>query len=63
MFLLQIVPANSNTETVTDEAIQLHYGKDPVMAFIRKSDGSIRDFRLSEFPVAEKLEKFMEDVK
>jgi len=51
-------------ETMTDEAIQTHYGRDTVMANVRRrTDGKIIEYKLSDFPVAEKLEKFMEDVK
>ncbi len=49
-------------ETMTDEAIQTHYGKDTVMATARRNNGVV-EYKLSDFPVAEKLEKFMEDVK
>ena len=58
-----MISANTNTENVTDEAIQLHYGRDTVMAAITHADGTVKEFRLSDFKVAEKLEKFMEDVK
>ena len=55
--------ANVN-ETMTDEAIQTHYGRDTVMATVKRmADGKIIEYKLSDFPVAEKLEKFMEDVK
>lgn len=48
---------------MTDEAIQTHYGRDTVMATVKRmSDGKIIEYKLSDFPVAEKLEKFMEDV-
>ena len=51
-------------ETMTDEAIQGHYGKDNVMAHVKRiSDGKVIEYKLSDFPVSEKLEKFMEDVK
>lgn len=49
-------------EAVTDEAIQSHYGLDTVMATLTKG-GVNQEFKLSNVPVAEKLEKFMEDVK
>ena len=55
--------ANANTDNVTDEAIQLQYGPDSIMATMRKNDGPDMEFRLVDFPVAEKLGKFMEDVK
>jgi hypothetical protein len=49
---------------MTDEAIQGHYGKDNVMAHVKRiSDGKLIEYKLSDFPVSEKLEKFMEDVK
>ena len=53
--------ANIN-ETVTDEAIQSHYGPETVMAVVRRA-GVETEYKLSNVPVAEKLEKFMEDVK
>ena len=54
--------ANIN-ETMTDEAILTHYGKETVMATVTKSDGTVSKYKLSDFPGGEKLEKFMEDVK
>jgi len=61
--ILVNTPAPIN-ETMTDEAIQTHYGRDTVMAAVKRiSDGKIVEYKLSDFPVAEKLEKFMEDVK
>jgi len=61
--ILVNTPAPIN-ETMTDEAIQTHYGRDTVMAAVKRiSDGRIVEYKLSDFPVAEKLEKFMEDVK
>lgn len=49
---------------MTDEAIQTHYGRDTVMATVRRqADAKVIEYKLSDFPVAEKLEKFMEDVK
>merc|ERR1712223_1998349 len=61
--ILVNTPAPIN-ETMTDEAIQTHYGRDTVMATVKRmSDGKIIEYKLSDFPVAEKLEKFMEDVK
>lgn len=61
--ILVNTPAPQN-ETMTDEAIQGHYGKDNVMAHVKRiSDGKVIEYKLSDFPVSEKLEKFMEDVK
>lgn len=48
---------------MTDEAILTHYGKDTVMATVTKADGTVFEYKLSDFPMGEKLEKFMEDVK
>ncbi len=47
---------------MTDEAIQSHYGLDSIMATVKKCDKEI-EYKLADVPVAEKLEKFMEDVK
>lgn len=58
-------PASSN-ETMTDEAIQKHYGLSTVMASMKclGEEGPMEKlFKLSDFPIHEKLEKFMEDVK
>lgn len=55
------MPGNIN-DAMTDEAIQSHYGPDTVMATVRKK-GESQEYKLSNVPVAEKLEKFMEDVK
>ena len=64
MFLSFFVISANINETMTDEAIQTHYGRDTVMATVKRmSDGKIIEYKLSDFPVAEKLEKFMEDVK
>ena len=48
---------------MTDEAILTHYGTDTVMATVTKADGTVFEYKLSDFPMGEKLEKFMEDVK
>jgi len=47
---------------MTDEAIQSHWGPETVMATVVK-EGKPFEYKLSNVPVAEKLEKFMEDVK
>ena len=64
-FLISIIStiANANADTVTDEAIQLQYGPDTVMAVMKKRDGKDLEYRYKDFSVAEKLGKFMEDVK
>lgn len=65
------------SETITDEVLHRHYGPDIVVAEIRHSarqDSSLNEdsenvvasciqYRMSDVPVAEKLEKFVEDVK
>jgi len=48
---------------MTDEAILSHYGKDTIMATLKNAGGTLTEFKLSDFPVGEKLEKFIEDVK
>ena len=55
--------ANANADTVTDEAIQLQYGPETVMATMKKRDGKDLEYKYKDFSVAEKLGKFMEDVK
>lgn len=58
-------PASVN-ESMTEEAIHKYYGTNKVMASRTvKTDtgGEDKLFRLEDFPVHEKLEKFMEDVK
>jgi len=60
-------PASVN-DSMTEEAIHKYYGTNKVMASIvrhDKSDAQAEEklFRLEDFPVHEKLEKFMEDVK
>lgn len=58
-----IYKANANADTVTDEAIQLQYGPETVMATMKKRDGKDLEYKYKDFSVAEKLGKFMEDVK
>jgi len=53
-------------ESVTEEAIHRYYGNNTVLASIRTTQEGVEveiEFKLSDFPVHEKLEKFMEDVK
>lgn len=52
-------PASVN-ESMTEEAIHRYYGNNAVMASLNTE---AKCYRLSDFPVHEKLEKFMEDVK
>jgi len=60
-------PASVN-ESMTEEAIHKYYGNNKVMAsMVRRDRPEVEPeeklFRLEDFPVHEKLEKFMEDVK
>ena len=55
--------ANTNNDTVSEDSITVKYGSDTIMASMKKSDGKDLEFKLADFPVAEKLGKFMEDVK
>jgi len=54
-------PASTN-ESLTEEAIHRYYGNDTVMASTKPGKEE-KLYRLADFPVHEKLEKFMEDVK
>ncbi|GLV32468.1 MLF1-adaptor molecule [Carabus blaptoides fortunei] len=51
------------SETITDELMQKLYGPDVVVAEVLHQHGSGRQVRMCDVPVAEKLEKFVEDVK
>jgi len=54
------------TESMTEEAIHHYYGSNIVMASLKITTGEEieeKTFKLSDFPVHEKLEKFMEDVR
>ncbi|XP_046740655.1 nuclear receptor-binding protein homolog isoform X2 [Diprion similis] len=55
--------ATNISETITDEVLQRLYGPDTVVAEIRYAGRSPQQIRSSDIPVAEKLEKFVEDVK
>ena len=58
-------PASLN-ESLTEEAIHKYYGSDKVMAsMLTKSGDKVEEkvYRLLDFPVHVKLEKFLEDVK
>lgn len=58
------IPAflGSITESLTEEAIHRYYRDNAIMATIVKQAEDL-PYKLSDFPVHEKLEKFMEDVK
>ena len=51
------------SETITDEVLQRLYGPDTIVAEIRYKNRPPQEIRFSDIPVAEKLEKFVEDVK
>lgn len=51
------------SETITDEVLQRLYGPDTIVAEIRYQNRPPHQVRFSDIPVAEKLEKFVEDVK
>lgn len=51
------------SETITDEVLQRLYGPDTVFAEIKYHRIPPQQIRLSDIPVTEKLEKFVEDVK
>ncbi|XP_046478095.1 nuclear receptor-binding protein [Neodiprion pinetum] len=55
--------ATNISETITDEVLQRLYGPDTVVAEVRYADRSPYQIRSSDIQVAEKLEKFVEDVK
>lgn len=51
------------SETITDEVLQRLYGPDTVVAEIKYQNKPPHQIRFSDITVAEKLEKFVEDVK
>jgi len=54
----------SLNDSMTDEAIHRYYGNNAIMATLNnEEENEGKCYRLSDFPVHEKLEKFMEDVK
>ncbi|XP_011496866.1 PREDICTED: nuclear receptor-binding protein homolog [Ceratosolen solmsi marchali] len=55
--------ATNISETITDEVLQRLYGPDTVVAEIKYQNRPSHQIRFSDIPVAEKLEKFVEDVK
>lgn len=58
-------PANRTmfSETAFDGLMQRYNHPDVIMAQLKLSSGNERQFRLSDVPGADKLEKFVEDVK
>ncbi|XP_033218846.1 nuclear receptor-binding protein homolog isoform X1 [Belonocnema kinseyi] len=55
--------ATNISETITDEVLQRLYGPDTIVAEIRYKNRPPQEIRFSDIPAAEKLEKFVEDVK
>jgi nuclear receptor-binding protein len=56
----------SISDSISDEVLHRHYGPENVVAEIRHrrgSDDQCIQYRMSDVPVSEKLEKFVEDVK
>lgn len=53
---------NIHESTMTDEAIQSHYGHKNVMATVVKK-GEKKEYKLKDLAPADKLEKFVEDVR
>nr|CAD7202057.1 unnamed protein product [Timema douglasi] len=51
------------SETITDEVVQRLFGPDVVVAEVVHADRPGVQMRMGDVPVAEKLEKFVEDVK
>lgn len=51
------------SETITDELMQKLYGPDVIVAEIKHKDRPGIQMKMSDVPVTEKLEKFVEDVK
>ncbi|XP_044271544.1 nuclear receptor-binding protein homolog [Tribolium madens] len=51
------------SETITDELMQRWYGPDMIVAEIRRKSGPPVHMKMSDIPITEKLEKFVEDVK
>jgi nuclear receptor-binding protein len=64
-FVHEIVPTvvANISETITDEVMQRLFGPDVVVAEIIHPDRQGVQMKMSDVPVAEKLEKFVEDVK
>ena len=61
--MLALYPAgNIQDPTMTDEAIQSHYGHRSVMATVVRG-GETKEYKLKDLAPAEKLEKFVEDVR
>ena len=58
----------SISDSISDEVLHRHYGPENVVAEVRhprrgSTDEQCIQYRMSDVPVSEKLEKFVEDVK
>lgn len=62
-WLIFSISSANISETITDEVLQRLYGPDTVVAEIKYQNRPSQQIRLSDIPVTEKLEKFVEDVK
>ncbi|KAJ8918608.1 hypothetical protein NQ315_013114 [Exocentrus adspersus] len=51
------------SETITDELMQRWYGPDVIVAEMKRRSGEHIQMKMSDIPITEKLEKFVEDVK
>lgn len=67
MFVNQtfLLYAGRLTEAITDEVAQRAYKAEQVLAVISHKNGNVDSvqFKIADVPQAEKLEKFIEDVK
>lgn len=60
-FFFRLLSANFS-DTITDEMMRRRYKPDVVLADIPRASSPV-EFKLADVPTAEKLEKFLEDVK
>jgi nuclear receptor-binding protein len=63
MTRLPLPVAANISETITDEVMQILFSPDVVVAEIVHADRLGVQMKMCDVPVAEKLEKFVEDVK
>lgn len=62
-YLTNVFPLAANfSDTITDEMMRRRYKPDVVLADIPRVNDPV-EFKLADVPTAEKLEKFLEDVK
>uniref|UniRef100_A0A6M2DD81 Nuclear receptor-binding protein homolog n=1 Tax=Xenopsylla cheopis TaxID=163159 RepID=A0A6M2DD81_XENCH len=58
-----LVNTSGSSESIMDDVVQRLYGPDTVMAEIHSKGGESKQWKISDVPIAEKLEKFVEDVR